>query len=166
VSSPTSPRDYAALNLTWAAAVLGLLHANEGEAPGPGELPVLGLATFAAAKALSKEKIGSWVREPLVEPAPDGGRRPKGRGFRYTLGELVTCTRCVGTWSSLGLVGLRVVRPREGRIVASILAAAALNDYLQTGFTALCNHSNRLEGPANGQASSVSRSSMTSRSAL
>jgi hypothetical protein len=63
-------------------------------------------------------------------------------------------------------VGLRVVRPREGRVVASILAAAAVNDFLQAGFTALCNHSNRLDEPGNGaQSSSASRSSMTSRSA-
>jgi hypothetical protein len=159
----TQTRDYAALNLAWAAAVAGLLSANDGEAPGPGELPVLGLATFTAAKALSKEKIGSWVREPLVEPTPDGGRRPKGRGFRYTLGELVTCTRCVGTWSSLALVGLRVARPREGRVVASILAVAALNDFFQAGFSALCNEANSTE--ENGQPSRSSRSSMTSRSA-
>jgi hypothetical protein len=142
---------------------------TDGEAPAPGELPVLGLAAFAAAKALSKEKIGSWVREPLVEAAPDGGRRPKGRGLRYTLGELVTCTRCVGTWSSLGLVGLRIARPREGRAVATILAAAAVNDFLQAGFTALCNQANRTdEGPPPDwaqPASRSSRSSMTSRSA-
>ena len=163
-SRPTQARDYAALNLAWAAAVAGLLNTNDGEAPEPGELPVLGLAAFAAAKALSKERIGTWIREPLVEPAPGGGRRPKGRGLRHALGELVTCTRCVGTWSSLGLVGLRVVRPREGRVVASILAASALNDFLQAGFTALCNQANR-DAPANGQPSSSSRSSMTSRSA-
>jgi hypothetical protein len=165
-SPPTQARDYAALNLAWVAAVAGLLSANDGEAPGPGELPVLGLATFTVAKALSKEKIGTWVREPLVEPTPDGGRRPKGRGFRHTLGELVTCTRCLGTWSSLAIVGLRVARPREGRAVATILAAAGVNDFLQAGFTALCGQANAAEEPDNGgQASRSSRSSMTSRSA-
>jgi hypothetical protein len=117
-----------------------LLRVTDNEAPPGRELPVIGLASFAMAKALSKEKIGSWVREPLV----DEDRQPKGRGLRHTLGELVTCSRCVGTWSSLGLVGLRVARPREGRIVTGILAASALNDFLQTGFSAACAKANRL----------------------
>jgi hypothetical protein len=129
----------------WAGAVAALLSGSEGDAPSGAELPVLGLATFSVAKALSKERIGWWIREPLVdEPEPGApDRTPKGRGMRRALGELVTCSRCLGTWSSLGLVGVRVVRPREGRVVATVLAAAALNDFLQAGFSALCAEANR-----------------------
>jgi len=140
--APTQARDYAALNLAWGGAVAGLLRGSDGAAPPPGELPVLGLAAFSLSKALTKEKIGAWVREPVVHQPPDGERRPRGRGLRYALGELLTCSRCLGTWSSLGLVGLRIARPREGQIVASVLAAAALNDFLQSGFTALCAEAN------------------------
>jgi len=140
--APTHARDYAALNIAWGGAVAGLLRASDGSAPPVGELPVLGLATFSLAKALSKEKIGAWVREPVVHRPPDGERRPRGRGLRYAIGELVTCSRCLGTWGSLGLVGLRVVRPREGQIVTTVLAAAALNDLLQAGFTTLCAQAN------------------------
>ena len=81
------------------------------------------------------------MRDPLVEEGQEG-RPPKGRGLRYALGELVTCTRCLGTWSSLGLVGLRVVRPREGRILSTILASAALNDWLHAGFTTMTQRAN------------------------
>ncbi len=123
----------------------GLLGATDAEPPKAGELPVLGLAAFTAAKALGKEQIGSWIREPVVEPAPGGGRRPKGRGLRHALGELVTCTRCLGTWSALGLVGLRMARPREGRAVVTILAVAGINDFLQAGFAALCGASDSAE---------------------
>jgi hypothetical protein len=63
--------------------------------------------------------------------------------MRRALGELVTCSRCLGTWSSLGLVGLRVMRPREGRVVSTVLAGAAVNDFLQAGFSALCAEANR-----------------------
>jgi hypothetical protein len=133
-------RDYAALNIAWAGAAAGLLRATREDAPGGRELPALGLASFALAKALSKERIGAWVRDPLV----DENARPEGRGFRRALGELVTCSRCVGTWSSLGLVGLRVARPREGRVVTAILATSALNDFLQTGFSMACAKANRL----------------------
>ncbi len=146
--APTHARDYAALNVAWGGAVAGLLRGTNGPAPPRSELPVLGLAAFSLSKALTKEKIGSWVREPVVHEPRDGEREPRGRGVRYALGELLTCSRCIGTWSSLGLVGLRVARPREGQIVASVLAAAALNDFLQSGFTALCAEANRRSAAA------------------
>jgi hypothetical protein len=130
--TPTRPVDYAAINAVWAALLAGVLATGRGEAPDGRELPVLGLASFALSKAIAKEKVGTWVREPLVDEA---ARRPKGRRIRYAAGELLTCTRCLGTWSALGLVGLRVVRPREGRIVAGVLATAGMNDWLQTGFS-------------------------------
>ena len=139
--TPTEPVDYAALNGVWAALMTGLVLTTREDAPPAGELPVLGLATFAMSKALAKEKVGTWARAPLVEEGAEG-RRPKGRRLRYAVGELVTCTRCLGTWSSLALVGLRVARPREGRIVANVLAAAALNDWLQAGFSLATSRSN------------------------
>ena len=58
--------------------------------------------------------------------------------MRYAIGELLTCTRCVGAWSSLGLVGLRLTRPREARVVTTLLGASAVNDWLQAGFTYVC----------------------------
>ena len=137
--TPTEPVDYAAINAVWGALATGLLLATREDAPPARELPLYGLATFALTKALAKEKVGSWVREPVVDEA---SRQPKGRRLRYAAGELLTCTRCLGTWSSLGLIALRVAHPREGRIVASVLATAGINDWLQTGFTLLCNRAN------------------------
>jgi hypothetical protein len=62
--------------------------------------------------------------------------------MRFAIGELLTCTRCVGAWSSLALVGLRVTRPREARVVTAVLASSALNDFLQTGFNWACAAAN------------------------
>ena len=137
--TPTEPVDYAAINAVWGALATGLLLATREDAPPARELPVYGLATFALTKALAKEKVGTWVRDPLVD---EHSNEPKGRRLRYAAGELLTCTRCLGTWSSLGLIALRVARPREGRIVASVLATAGINDWLQSGFTLLCNRAN------------------------
>jgi hypothetical protein len=137
--TPTEPVDYAALNAVWGALATGMLLATREDAPPARELPVFGLATFAITKALAKEKVGAWVRDPLVD---ERDSTPKGRRLRYAAGELLTCTRCLGTWSSLGLIALRVARPREGRIVAAVLATAGINDWLQSGFTLLCNRAN------------------------
>ena len=167
--TPASPRDYALLNIVWAGALTALLRATARDggrhAPSPGELPVLGVATFAVTKALSKEKVGVWARAPLVERDEDGDRHPRGRGVRYVLGELVTCSRCLGTWGSLGLVGLRVARPREGRIVASVLATAGLNDLMQAGFSAICAKSNQTESSAQAAATTARRAAAPNGSA-
>ena len=153
--TPTEPVDYAAINAVWASLLTGVLTLTQDDAPPQSELPLLGLATFALTKAVSKEKVGTWVRDPLVDEAD---RKPKGSRLRYAAGELLSCTRCLGTWSSLGLVGLRVARPREGRILTTVLAAAGVNDWLQSGFTLLTNRTNLVERVAEMPEERFSRS--------
>jgi Protein of unknown function (DUF1360) len=145
------PVDYAALSAGWGAALGTLLVAarDKGEEPvRASELVPLGVATFALSKLVSKEKVDRWVREPFVEERPDGERLPKGRGMRYAVGEMLTCTRCVGTWSALGLVALRVTRPREARVVNAVLGASAVNDWAHSGFNWLCAKSNAAQAGA------------------
>jgi hypothetical protein len=137
--TPTEPLDYALINGAWGAMLLGVLASTKSDAPPVHELPMYGLAAFALSKALAKEKVGTWARAPVVDEAAG---RPKGSRMRFAAGELITCTRCLGTWSALGLVGLRVARPREGRIVASVLATAGLNDWLQAAFSGLTSRAN------------------------
>jgi hypothetical protein len=137
---PVGPRDYAALSAGWASMLGALLVAarDRGEDPVPSmEVVPLGLATFALAKLVAKEKVAAEIREPFVEETGHG-RRPRGSGLRYAVGELITCTRCVGFWSALGLTGLRVLRPREARVVTTVLGASAVNDAAQASFTWLC----------------------------
>src|SRR4051794_30575842 len=145
--TPTEPVDYAAISATYGAllgtVVLAARDRGEDRIPSSELLP-LGAATFALAKLIAKEKAETWMREPFVDEA---SRRPKGRRLRYAVGELLTCTRCVGAWSSLGLVALRVTRPREARAVTTVLATGALNDFLQAGFSALCAAGDRAASP-------------------
>jgi len=148
---PARPVDYAALSAGWGAALATVLLASrdKGEEPvKPAEIVPLGIATFALSKLVAKEKVDRWVREPFVEESPDGERRPKGSGLRYAVGELLTCTRCVGTWSALGMVALRVTRPREARVVSAVLGASAVNDWAQSGFNWVCAKSNAAQAGA------------------
>ena len=136
------PRDYAALNAVWLALAGGLVAVTRGRASRDPietrELIPLSAATFALSKAVARERIGTWVREPFVED--QDGDEP--RGLRRAMGELVTCTRCVGAWSAVAVVGLRVASPEAGRTVTSVLAASAVSDWLQAGFKYVCNRSN------------------------
>jgi hypothetical protein len=139
--TPTDPRDYGALTAGYGALLGGLLVAvrDRGEEPvRPAEMVPLGAATFALSKLIAKEKVGTTVRRPFVEERDPAHRHPKGRGLRFAVGELITCTRCTGAWASLGIVGLRVLRPREARVVTAVLGASAVNDFLHAGFAWLC----------------------------
>jgi hypothetical protein len=142
--APTRPADYAAISAGWSALLGAVLVAARDKGDEPmraGEVVPIGLATFALAKLVAKEKVEAWMREPFVEERPDGVRQPRGEGLRYAVGELLTCTRCVGTWSALGLVALRITRPRESRVVNTVLGASALNDFGQAAFTLICGRS-------------------------
>jgi hypothetical protein len=153
--TPTRPIDYATLSAGYGALLSALVVAARahGQDPvRPGELPVLGLATFSLSKLVAKEKVDSWVREPFLEERPDGERRPKGRRLRYAVGELLSCTRCVGTWSAMGLIGIRLLRPKEAQVILPLLATAAINDWLQTGFTTLCAGANMAQKEAGAPA--------------
>jgi hypothetical protein len=140
--TPTEPADYAALTLAYGGLLAGLAHSAGGREPiEGGELVALSAAAFALSKMVVHEKVETWLRRPFVEERPEG-KRPRGRRLRYAVGELLNCTRCVGAWSALGLVALRVHSPAAGRTVTTVLATSAANDFLQTAFTLLCARSN------------------------
>src|SRR4051794_9125408 len=147
----THASDYMAVNAVYGALIATVLISTRKEyardpISGPELLPI-SAATFALSKLIAREKIGRWMREPFVE-MDHGERVPRGRGLRRVVGELVTCTRCVGAWSALGIVGLRLAAPDSGRFVTNVLAASAGNDWLQAGFKALTASANRLEEPS------------------
>jgi Protein of unknown function (DUF1360) len=143
---------YAVIMGTFLAGVAGVsaLAARKerpADAPGPMDLALLGLATYKASRTLVKDEVASFVREPFVDGhAHDGeDERPAGNGMRQAIGELVTCTRCSGTWIGAGLSSLTILAPRTGRLLTTILAAGAVNDWLLAGFSALTAKANELE---------------------
>ena len=143
---------YAAIMGTFVAGLggAGLLARALGRNPQehrPIDLAILGLATFKAARTVSRDEVTSFLRDPFVEgEAHEGGEEPVETGdMRQAIGELVTCTRCIGTWIAAGLTTTQVITPRFGRLLTWTLAAAGTNDFLQAGFAALTNKSNELE---------------------
>jgi hypothetical protein len=106
----------------------------------PLDLAVLAAATFRAAHTLTHDEVTSFLREPFVRGhAHSGDEEPKHGGMEQAIGELVTCSRCAGTWAAALLVSTRVVAPRFGKVVSWTLAVGGLNDFLQAGFAALTN---------------------------
>ena len=105
----------------------------------PLDFAVLCAASFKAARTIARDEVTSFVREPFVEGhAHEGGEEPVQTGdMQQAIGELVTCSRCIGTWCAAGLAATQIVTPRFGRLLTWSLAAAGANDFLQAAFSAL-----------------------------
>jgi hypothetical protein len=114
------------------------------------DFAVLSAASFKAARTLARDEVTSFLREPFVRgDAHEGDEVPVESGdFRQAIGELVTCSRCGGTWAAAALASTQILAPRFGRLLTWSLAAAGVNDWLQAGFAALSNKANQLEDQA------------------
>jgi hypothetical protein len=152
MESAQSPphREYAAIMAAFCGGLAGAGVVARALGRDPAEhtaldLVTLALATYKASRTLARDEVTSFLREPFVE-AHEGGEEPRADGgMRQAVGELVTCSRCVGTWVAAGLGATQVIAPRSGRLLSWTLGAAGLNDFLQAGFAALTNKSNELE---------------------
>jgi uncharacterized protein DUF1360 len=112
------------------------------------DLVVLSAATFKTARTLARDEVTSFLRTPFVEgQAHEGEDEEPVRtgGVDQAIGELVTCSRCVGTWAAAGLAATQILAPRFGRLLTWSLASAGANDFLQAGFAALAGKANELE---------------------
>ena len=110
------------------------------------DLATLSAATFKAARTIARDDVTSFLREPFVQghPLDPEEEQPVQTGdLEQALGELVTCSRCVGTWAAAGLATTQVLAPRFGRLLTWTLAAAGINDFLQAGFVSLTEKANQ-----------------------
>ena len=128
-------------------AGLASLRGRRPEQLRPLDLAVLSAATFKASRTVAHDEVLSFLRQPFVRgEAHEGDEEPvEDGGARQAIGELLTCSRCIGMWAAAGVVGLHTVSPRSGRLLTWSLAASAANDFLQAGFAALAAKANELE---------------------
>ena len=138
---------YAALAAIFNAGYVGALLAAKRsgrELPAdvsPQDVILIGTASHKLSRMVSKDKITAFLRAPFTEYEGRGGpaeveERPRGRGLRRTIGELLTCPYCLGLWASGSFhVGL-VYAPRTTRLVASTFTALTISDFLQIGYKA------------------------------
>jgi hypothetical protein len=142
---------YAAIAASFAgvlatAGALGRLLDRDPQCQTPLDFAILALASFKAARTLAHDRVSAPMRAPFVEGEADTEDEVPIRsgGMQQAIGEIVTCTRCVGTWAAAGLASTQIVAPRFGRLLTWSLGAAAANDFLQAGFDALCGKANEL----------------------
>src|SRR5580765_7623128 len=121
---PPPYRAYAAIAGTFAgglaaAGVLSRLLDRDPQCQTALDLVVLSAATFKAARTLARDEVTSFLREPFVRGhAHEGGEEPVETGdWQQAIGELITCSRCAGTWAAAALASTQIVAPRFGRTI-------------------------------------------------
>lgn len=129
-----------------AAGALGRLLDRDPQCQTALDFTVLAAASFKAARTLSHDEVTSFIRQPFVRGhAHRGGEEPVQGGMEQAIGELVTCTRCIGTWTAAGLASTQILAPRFGRLLTWSLGAAAINDFLHAGFAGLTSKANEID---------------------
>jgi uncharacterized protein DUF1360 len=110
---------------------------------GMADVLLLGLATQRTSRTIAKDKVMAPFRAPFTTHEGTEGAGPgeveevpRGSGWRYVVGEMLTCPFCLAQWVAAGfMVGL-VALPRVTRFVISLMAAVAAADFLQVVYRA------------------------------
>jgi hypothetical protein len=106
------------------------------------DIALLGIATHKLSLIASQDAVTSPLRAPFTElrekDSPKSvDEKPRGEGLRRSIGELLTCQFCLGTWVASLFTYALVLAPRATRLVAAVFAVVAVSDHLQQTYKAL-----------------------------
>lgn len=121
------------------------------------DLVLLSLATFRLGRLISYDRVMEPLRQFFTETVPDptgAGDNvvPKGVGVQNSLGQLICCPICAGTWVAAGLVYLLYLFPDATRVFMTIMAvvgAAELFNAVTEAWSWTGQHKRVLSGQPN-----------------
>jgi hypothetical protein len=106
-----------------------------------GDLLLVTVASHKASRLIAKDRVATPLRAPFTrfESDQDAGpgevdERPRGRGIRRAIGELLVCPYCLGMWTSAAFVAGLLVAPRFTRWVAAVLTTFFGSELLQIAY--------------------------------
>jgi hypothetical protein len=151
---PLPLEGYAALMAVYGAGITGLFvwahrtgHTLEDVALE--DLLVLGVGSHKLARMVSKDRIGTLLRQPFTEydgtesalpgEASESARRDKG-ALRQAIGELLCCPYCTTTWAAAGLFGAYLVDRRMGRTLSGFLSSISVAELMQATYHKLLSN--------------------------
>jgi hypothetical protein len=133
---------YTALSgVLWAAFAAGLVKAPLPERINAQDIVLAGVATHKLSRLIAKDKVTSFLRAPFTEYQEPSGKgeieeKPRGRGLRLAVGELLVCPYCVAQWIAAGFAVGYVRAPRMTRLLAGMYTTYAISDGLQLAYLA------------------------------
>ena len=107
------------------------------------DLTLLAFATFRMGRLISYDVVMEPLRHPFAQTVPDAtgageSVEPRGVGVRRTLGQLISCPICAGTWVAGVLVCALVVFPGPTYVFLGIMAAIGAAEILNALTEILC----------------------------
>jgi hypothetical protein len=105
----------------------------------PADLALVTVASHKASRLIAKDRVTASIRAPFTRYEGGAGpgevsERPRGRGLRRAIGELLVCPYCLGMWTSSALVAGLLVVPRFTRWLSAVLVAFLGSDLLQIAY--------------------------------
>ena len=106
------------------------------------DLVLLGVATHKLSLIGAQDAVTSPLRAPFTElqekESPKSlDEKPRGKGLRRSVGELLTCQFCLSMWvASFFTYGL-VLAPRVTRLIATVFTVVTISDHLHQTYKAL-----------------------------
>ena len=99
------------------------------------ELVLLSLATFRLGRLVAYDRVMEPFRKFFTETVPDPTGagdtvNPKGEGFRQSIGQMICCPICVGTWIAALLTYLLILFPGPARVFLVMTAAIGAAELL------------------------------------
>jgi hypothetical protein len=108
----------------------------------PKDVALLGVATHKLSSMGAQDAVTSPLRAPFTEfqekESPKSvEEKPRGKGLRRSVGELLTCQFCLGMWVASFLMYGLVLAPRVTRFIATLFAVVTISDHLHQTYKAL-----------------------------
>ena len=106
------------------------------------DIALRGVATHKLSMLVAQDAVTSPLRAPFTElqekESPKSlDEKPRGKGLRRSVGELLTCQFCLGMWvASFFTYGL-VLAPRVTRLIATVFTVVTISDHLHQTYKAL-----------------------------
>jgi len=107
------------------------------------DIVLIGIATFRLGRMISYDRVMDPLRAPFTRVVADSSGEgktvaPRGTGVRQTIGQLISCPICVGTWVAAFLVLMMLAAPRGTRVFLYVIAAVGLAEILNSLTETLC----------------------------
>lgn len=99
------------------------------------DLVLLGLATYRLGRLVAYDRVMEPFRRFFTETLPDPTGagdtvNPKGIGFQQSIGQLICCPICAGTWIAALLTYLVILFPGPTRVFLTMTAAIGIAELL------------------------------------
>jgi uncharacterized protein DUF1360 len=106
-----------------------------------GDIVLVGTASHKLSRLITKDRVTTFLRAPFTEYQGSGApgeveEKPRGRGARRAIGQLLVCPYCIGLWVVAGLNAGLVFAPRPTRLVAATFTGLTISDFLQIAYKA------------------------------